>query len=71
MSVLWQAAQAIQTQNMLEITYLRKDNTEVVRKIEPVGLLFSEYYFYVMTFIADKAKRETLLRFPVRKSRTI
>ena len=59
MSVLWQAAQAIQTQNMLEITYLRKDNTEVVRKIEPVGLLFSEYYFYVMAFIADKAKRET------------
>lgn len=59
MSVLWQAAQAIQTQNMLEITYLRKDDTEVKRKIEPVGLLFSEYYFYVMAFIADKAKRET------------
>ena len=58
MSVLWQAAQAIQTQNMLEITYLRKDDTEVKRKIEPVGLLFSEYYFYVMAFIADKAKRE-------------
>lgn len=33
MSVLWQAAQAIQTQNMLEITYLRKDDTEVKRKI--------------------------------------
>ena len=58
MVVLWQAAQAIQTQNMLGITYLRKDNTEVTRKVEPVGLLFSEYYFYVMAFIADKAKRE-------------
>ena len=42
---------------------LQKDDyglyTEVKRKIEPVGLLFSEYYFYVMAFIADKAKRET------------
>ena len=34
-----------QTQNVPQITYLRKDNSEVVRKIEPVGLLFSEYYF--------------------------
>ena len=59
MAVLWQAAQAIQTQNELELTYLRKDGTEVVRRVQPVGLLFSEYYFYVMAFIADKAKRET------------
>ena len=62
MDVLWQTAQAIQTQNVLQITYLRKDNSEVVRKIEPVGLLFSEYYFYIMAFIADKAKRQTFER---------
>lgn len=50
-------AQAIQSQNQLKITYMRKDGSEVVRSIEPVGLLFSEYYFYVMAFIADKTKR--------------
>lgn len=57
MTVLWQAAQAIQTQNCIEVIYFRVDGTEVIRKIDPVGILFSEYYFYVMAFIADKAKR--------------
>lgn len=57
MDALWEIAQAIQTQNQLKITYVRKDGGDVTRVIEPVGLLFSEYYFYVMAFIADKAKR--------------
>lgn len=57
MDALWKIAQAIETQNQLKITYVRKDGSEVTRTVEPVGLLFSEYYFYVMAFIADKAKR--------------
>lgn len=51
---LWEIGQAIQHQNVMEIGYLKMGGTEVVeRTIEPVGLLFSEYYFYLVAFIRD------------------
>ena len=51
---LWEIGQAIQHQNVMEIGYLKMGSTEVVeRTIEPVGLLFSEYYFYLVAFIRD------------------
>ena len=36
----------------MEITYCRTHDGETrVRTIEPVGILFSEYYFYLAAFI--------------------
>lgn len=56
---LWEVAQAIKEKHILEITYSRlKGKETVVRKIEPVGILFSEYYFYLMGVIADPEKRK-------------
>ena len=38
----------------MEITYCRTHDGETrVRTIEPVGILFSEYYFYLAAFIED------------------
>ena len=35
--------------------YLRtKDKTVVTRKVKPVAIMFSEYYFYLTAFIDDK-----------------
>lgn len=49
---LWELGEAIQHQQLIEIDYLRaKDNTTVSRSLQPVGLLFSEYYFYLVGFI--------------------
>lgn len=56
---LWKIAQAINEQHILEISYTRiKGRETVMRKIEPVGILFSEYYFYLMGVIVDPEKRK-------------
>lgn len=56
---LWDLGQAVQKHLVLEIQYQKLRNREVVsRKIEPVGLLFSEYYFYLVAFIRDIDKAQ-------------
>ena len=57
---LWQLGQVIQRQRVLEIQYQKLKGREVVRRIvEPVGLMFSEYYFYLIAFIRDIDRQET------------
>lgn len=56
---LWMVAQAIRNQSVLEIEYQKlKDRQIVKRMVEPVGLMFSEYYFYLMAVITDHSTRE-------------
>ena len=56
---LWMVAQAIRNQSVLEIEYQKlKDRQIVKRTVEPVGLMFSEYYFYLMAVITDHSTRE-------------
>lgn len=56
---LWMVAQAIRNQSVLEIEYQKlKDRQIVKRTVEPVGLMFSEYYFYLMGVITDHSTRE-------------
>lgn len=51
---LWQIGQAVQNQNVMVIEYEKMKGNEVVKRtIEPAGLLFSEYYFYLVAFIRD------------------
>lgn len=51
---LWAIGRAIQEHRVMEITYTRlKDPAGVKRLIEPVGLMFSEYYFYLTAFLRD------------------
>lgn len=55
---LWAIGQAIQERRVMEITYTRlKDPAGVKRLIEPVGLMFSEYYFYLTAFLRDVDKK--------------
>lgn len=43
---LWEIGTAVENHNVMEITYCRTHDGETrVRTIEPVGILFSEYYF--------------------------
>ena len=56
---LWKIGTAVENHNVMEITYCRTHDGETrVRTIEPVGILFSEYYFYLAAFIEgiDKDK---------------
>lgn len=52
LDTLWLAGQAVEHQNLLEVRYKRLDGQqEVKRVLEPVGVIFSEYYFYLLAFI--------------------
>ena len=52
---LWEIGTDIKEHNLMEIRYSRGDHAEetVTRKIEPVAILFSEYYFYLNAFIVE------------------
>ncbi len=55
MNQMWQMGQAIKGCNYVQMDYLRtKDKTVVTRKVKPVAIMFSEYYFYLTAFIDDK-----------------
>lgn len=52
LDLLWELGQAVEKHQVIEIDYLKLQATEpTTRTIEPVGLLFSEYYFYVVGFL--------------------
>lgn len=56
---LWEIGQAVQHQQVIEIEYARiKEPKLVRRRIQPVGIMFSEYYFYLTAFLEDKSKFE-------------
>ena len=55
LDTLWNLGQAIRSCKYVELEYRRtKDKTIVKRKVKPVGIMFSEYYFYITAFIDDK-----------------
>ena len=56
LSGLWEIGQAVQRHQVMEIQYERlKEPKLVTRRIQPVGIMFSEYYFYLTAFLEDKA----------------
>lgn len=55
---LWEIGQAIEQHNVMEIEYEKIGGKVVQRTIEPVGLIFSEYYFYLVGFLRNIDKQE-------------
>lgn len=52
---MWEIGQAIRECKYIEMEYFRlKDKSVVKRKVKPVAIMFSEYYFYLTAFIDDK-----------------
>ena len=52
---MWTLGQAIRDCHYIEIEYTRsKDKKTVQRKLKPVAIMFSEYYFYLTAFIDDE-----------------
>lgn len=60
LDTLWEIGQAIKKQQVIEIEYQKLKNQEtVIREIEPVGIMFSEYYFYLTAFIRNFKKEDS------------
>ena len=68
---LWALGSAVEKQLFIEITYRRTHkNDTVTRHVQPVGILFSEYYFYLAAFI-DGIDRKEHFENPEDRSPTI
>ena len=56
---MWDLGQAISESRYIEVDYFRtKDKQTVHRKLQPVAIMFSEYYFYLTAFIPDEEVRK-------------
>ena len=56
---MWELGQAVRETRYIEMDYLRIKDKEVVhRKVQPVAIMFSEYYFYLAAFIEDEEVRK-------------
>ena len=52
---MWKIGQAIKAHKKIEITYRKlKGKNPVRRKLSPVAIMFSEYYFYMAAFIENR-----------------
>ena len=57
---MWEIGQAIRSCSCIQIDYERmKDKAVVTRKVKPVAIMFSEYYFYLTAFIDDEEVKQT------------
>ena len=56
---LWEIGRAVQEHRVMEIEYTRMKEPKLVqRRVQPVGIMFSEYYFYLTAFLEDKSTFE-------------
>ena len=56
---LWKISQAVREQRAVELEYERMKEPKLVRRrVLPVGIMFSEYYFYLTAFLEDKSNFE-------------
>lgn len=52
---LWKIVSAIENKKVITITYYKMNRHEVKRKIKPVAVMFSEYYFYLIAYRNDES----------------
>ena len=61
LDTIWMLKNYIQNQNIIEISYSDPANKyEHIKKLKPVAILVSEYYFYLAAYIADSNKKRSL-----------
>lgn len=58
LSGLWELGQAVELHQVLELEYQKLSGETVTRRLEPAGLMFSEYYFYLVGFLRDVDRKE-------------
>ena len=57
--MMWDLGQAVNESRYIEVEYYRtKDKQTVHRKLQPVAIMFSEYYFYLTALIDDEEVRK-------------
>jgi predicted DNA-binding transcriptional regulator YafY len=63
LSAIWTLSRAITQRSVAEFTYTRQDGDRGVKKVKPVALMFSEFYFYLIAWFAkDRHDFPTVFR---------
>lgn len=53
---LWELNGYVYNQEIIEFDYIRKDGIASQKKVKPVSVMFSDYYFYLIAWMADDSK---------------
>lgn len=56
LSILWQLSQFATNNEIVQFLYTRQDGIVKERLVKPVAIMFSEYYFYLIAYMADGSK---------------
>lgn len=57
---MWELSTALREHKQVKVVYMRREGKEVTRFIKPVGIMFSEFYFYLVAFIDEEASGEKI-----------
>ena len=62
---MWDIGSAVQEQRLLRVTYRKlKEQEPVTRLLQPVGIMFSEFYFYLAAYICPDEHYPDAVRHP-------
>ena len=56
LNAIWELSENIYNKTVIEFDYVRKDKVASHRVVKPLSIMFSEYYFYLIAWMADDSK---------------
>ncbi len=56
LNAIWELSENIYNKTIIEFDYVRKDGVASHRIVKPLSIMFSEYYFYLIAWMADDSK---------------
>lgn len=62
---VFKLTECIEMHSIITITYFKMNRSQVKRKIKPVSILFSEYYFYLIAYKCDTDAPDTPVYFRI------
>ena len=56
LSPIWQLSEIIHKRKVISFLYTRQDGKTSFKTVKPVAVMFSEFYFYLIAYMADRSK---------------
>lgn len=56
LNAIWELSENIYNKTIIKFDYVRKDNVASHKTVKPLAVMFSEYYFYLIAWMADNSK---------------
>ena len=55
---IWSISQSIQEQKEISIEYYKMDRSKIIRRVKPLSIVYSEFYFYLIAAHAPDGREE-------------